>query len=151
MAHGDSVYLPEISEPARRLSLATGEVQGTFRSVVPPAFDGDMGYFLASERWDLPWKLSAINQTTGTVAWTSTGDGKYVTPPIVVDGKVIIGSTEGQVTALDQETGAQVWSASAGIQIGGWQGPNPNRLVALTAADGLLLVPSYDTLVAFGG
>jgi outer membrane protein assembly factor BamB len=149
VVHGDSVYVRDDAGMApKRLSRATGAVLGTFDATVAPAFDGDLGFFL--DTFASPPRLRAISQTTGAVAWTATADGELVTAPIVVDGKVIVGSGTGLVTALDEQTGATVWSANAGAPIGFPDEHNAVQLTGLNVAGGLLLVPAGGKLVAYG-
>ena len=151
VVHGDSVYIRDwASYPPRRLSRATGETLGTFNSLLAPAFSGDVGFFVAPFGDTPSWTIAAINQVSGTLLWTATGDGRYTAAPVVIDGKVIVGSTSGAVTALDEHSGAHVWSANAGSPI---HYPNEHdavQVVGLNVADGLLLVPTATALVAYG-
>jgi outer membrane protein assembly factor BamB len=90
--------------------------------------------------------LNAKTLSDYSNVWSFTGDGGLVTSPIIVDTAVIVGSSSGQVYALDTATGAQLWTANVGAAI-----TNGNGFVisALAAGDGLLVVPAGNTLSAF--
>lgn len=151
--HDDSLYVRKDrgpGAPQRRLSLATGAELGTYSARVAPAFDGDLGFFLAPAGPTGPLTLSAIHQKTGALAWSTTGDGQLVTSPVIIDGKVILGSSTGRVTAFDEVTGVEVWAADTGAPIKLPEEYNGFQTAALAAADGLLLVPASGRLVAFG-
>ena len=74
----------------------------------------------------------------------------FTTAPVVLDGKVVIGSSTGLVTAFDASSGVQIWSATAGAPISTPDEHNTFQTVGLNVADGLLLVPAGGKLVAFG-
>jgi outer membrane protein assembly factor BamB len=151
VVHGDSAYVAdEAGRPWKRLARATGAILGSVDTASPPAFDGDVGFFLAFTAPSGPTTLSAVSQSTGAVLWSTVGDGTFDTPPVTVDGKVLVGSASGRVTALDQATGAVLWSADPGTPLGPGIGPLPSSLTSLTVADGLLLVPAANALVAYG-
>lgn len=152
--HEESLYTRQslgYDTPQRRLSRTTGAALGTHRSLVAPAFDGDLGFFVVPATPGGPMTLSAIDQRTGALVWSTAGDGQLVTAPVVIDGKVILGSSTGRVTAWDQRTGIEVWSASAGAALKLPVEHNSFQTAALAVADGLLLVPAGGRLVAFGG
>jgi alcohol dehydrogenase (cytochrome c) len=76
---------------------------------------GDKVYFSLTEA-----VLVAVDARTGKEAWRATvgdnGTGQYLTaPPLVADGKLIVGVSggdapnRGYVSALDPETGKQIW------------------------------------------
>jgi outer membrane protein assembly factor BamB len=79
--------------------------------------------------------------------WSFSGDGGLVTSPIIVGQAVIIGSSSGQVYALDAAIGTQLWTANAGGTI--YSGNSGNVISGLAAGDGLLVVPAGNTLSAF--
>jgi outer membrane protein assembly factor BamB len=60
--------------------------------------------------------------------WSFAGDGALVTAPLVVNNYVFIGSSNGNLYALDGTSGAQLWTKNLGA--------------ALPAGDGLLIVPA---------
>jgi outer membrane protein assembly factor BamB len=122
------------------VNATTGAQLGTFTADVVPAVSTTTGFFLQSGT------LSAKSLSDYSTAWSFTGDGGLVTSPIIIDTAVIIGSSSGQVYALDGATGAQLWTANVGAAI-----TNGNGFVisALAAGDGLLVVPAGNTLSAF--
>jgi len=126
------------------LSATTGQVVGTFSSTTTPAFDGPIMFTMNAGT------LQAVDWSTGQVLWSSTGDGTLDSAPIVVGGQVFVGGSSGAVDAFDEQTGAVTWSANAGASI-----PAPNETAAsmlsgLGAGDDLLVVPTTDSLVAYG-
>jgi outer membrane protein assembly factor BamB len=74
-----------------------------------------------------------------------------VTAPIAVNNYVFVGSTSGNLYALNATTGAQVWTKNLGAAIAGpATGGNANQgATGLSAGDGLLIVPAGNTVNAF--
>jgi outer membrane protein assembly factor BamB len=105
-----------------------------------PAIGETTGYFV--------WQgaLDAIDLSTWTVLWHFTGTGSYInTSPLVINGKyVLITDYNGTLFAVDGQTGQVVWSDTIA--------PPPNNMFlnwSPAAAEGLILVPSDDTLIAY--
>jgi outer membrane protein assembly factor BamB len=122
----------------------TGALLGTYVADNPPAIGTQTGFFLQSGT------LRGVTLANNTVIWSFTGDGLLVTSPIVVGQTVIIGSSSGNVYALDAATGTQVWTQNAGGAIApgaGWGASIP--LSGLAAGDGLLVVPAGNKVVAY--
>ena len=88
--------------------------------------------------------MNALTGSNNTVLWNFTGDGLLITSPIVVNQAVIIGSSSGNVYALNAATGQQLWTVNAG---GALQPGNSNS--GLAAGDGLLIVPAGNQVVAY--
>jgi outer membrane protein assembly factor BamB len=122
------------------VNATTGAQLGTFTADVVPAINSTTGFFLQSGT------LNARSLSDYSTMWSFRGDGGLVTSPIIVDQAVIVGSSSGQVYALDAATGAQLWTANAG---GAISAGNSNVISALAAGDGLLVVPAGNTLSAF--
>ena len=122
------------------VNATTGAQLGTFTADVVPAVNSTMGFFLQSGT------LNAKSLSDYSTVWSFTGDSRLVTSPIIVDQAVIVGSSSGQVYALDATTGAQLWTANVGNAISAGNG---NVISALAAGDGLLVVPAGNTLSAF--
>ncbi len=123
------------------VNATTGAQLGTFTADVVPAVNSTTGFFLQSGT------LNAQSLSNYSTVWSFTGDGGLVTSPIVVDQAVIVGSSSGQVYALDAATGAQLWTANVG---GAIVSPNSGNVIsALAAGDGLLVVPAGNSLSAF--
>lgn len=128
---GNSIYV----------NATTGAQLGTFTADVVPAVNSTTGFFLQSGT------LNAQSLSDYSTMWSFRGDGGLVTSPIIVDQAVIVGSSSGQVYALDAATGAQLWTANTG---GAIVSPNSGNVIsALAAGDGLLVVPAGNTLSAF--
>ena len=121
------VYSPNTSALAIFDAETGDNSAGTLAYSLPAAFNGSTGYFLQGS------KLQAINlteeATSDTVQWTFDGDNELNTPPIVVnDQYVVIGSSAGNLYAVDTTSGSTVWTQSLG-----------NDIVQLTVGDGLLV------------
>jgi outer membrane protein assembly factor BamB len=125
----------------------TGANYGTYLSDVPPALTATVSYYLQGGTFQYGSftgaTLSAVQQSDATTLWNFTGDGGLVTSPIVINQYVFIGSTGGNVYALDGATGQQVWQVSLGgvISQGARWGAG-SVLSGLSAGDGLLVIPN---------
>jgi outer membrane protein assembly factor BamB len=121
------------------VNATTGAQLGTFTADVVPAVNATMGFFLQSGT------LNAKALSDYSTVWSFSGDGGLITSPIIVNDAVIVGSSSGEIYALDAATGTQLWTANAGGAI------SLTGLVisGLAAGDGLLVVPAGDTLSAF--
>jgi hypothetical protein len=70
-----------------------------------------------------------------------------VTAPIVVDGDVYVGSSTGALYALDEATGAVVWTGNVGAA---FQAPGQNNTPSgLAAGEGHVIAPAGSTLAAY--
>jgi len=138
----NNVLYSLLGDPANGIyvNATTGVQLGTFTSDVVPAINSTTGFFLQSGT------LNAKSLSGYSTMWSFRGDGGLVTSPIIVDQAVFVGSSSGQVYALDAATGAQLWTANAGSAISAGNG---NVISALAAGDGLLVVPAGNTLSAF--
>jgi outer membrane protein assembly factor BamB len=122
------------------VNATTGAQLGTFTADVVPAVNSTTGFFLQSGT------LTAKSLSDYSTQWSFMGDGGLVTPPIIVNQAVIVGSSSGQVYGLNAATGAQLWTTNAGGAISSGTG---NVISGLAAGDGLLVVPAGNTLSAF--
>ena len=123
------------------VNATTGAQLGTFAADVVPAVNSTTAFFLQSGT------LNAKTLSGYSTLWSFSGDGGLVTSPIIVGQAVIIGSSSGQIYALDAATGTQLWTANAGGTI--YSGSSGNVISGLAAGDGLLVVPAGNTLSAF--
>ncbi len=125
-------------------NATTGAALASFSANPPPAFDGALGFFLTART------LQAEDLSTSRILWTFRGDGQLAgtSAPVAANGVVYIGSRSGALYALNQLTGATVWSGSAGAPIG-WAADIP--FSGLAIGEGLLVVPASNRLVAFAG
>ena len=143
------IYTRDFSSGNLILDAQTGAQLGTFPFTVPygysipiPAFSGSMGYFFDSAQ------LRGIDLGTGNTLWTFAGDGKLSSAPIVVGGNVYIGSTGGNLYALDGGSGALISSINVGSGISYPDEQNATQLAGLNAGQGYLLAPAGNRLVA---
>lgn len=142
VVHDDRVYVRDTDHPAV-LDAATGAVVAPFAASMAPAFEGNVQFSLLGNT------LSAVDLTTGATLWSQTGDGHFVTAPIVVGSDVAIGSTTGQVSLVNEQSGDVDWSGNAGSPITFPDEVDVRLLTGLAASDGRLFVPASHTLVAY--
>lgn len=120
------------------LNAFTGKLLGTYSASQIPAFSGTTGYFLNGST------LSAESLSTHTVLWTFKGDGALVTAPLVDGAYVYIGSSKGNLYALDATTGTQVWTTKVGAAMG------QSAYASLAAAEQVVAVPAGAHLSIYG-
>jgi outer membrane protein assembly factor BamB len=58
--------------------------------------------------------IYALNEVTGTKIWNYTTDSLVWSSPTVTDGKVFIGSLDGNLYALNEFTGTKIWNYTTG-------------------------------------
>jgi len=138
----------EISTVAQILNAATGTQVGTFNAAFPtpiPAFSTQTGFFQSAAT------LQAIDLSSHGVLWSFTGDNRLVSAPIVIDNVVIVGSSSGNVYAVDAASGSQImWGANAGAPIEGPDEHNVSQpLTGFGAGEGYLIVPAGSKLSAW--
>ncbi len=119
----------------------TGTNDGSYVASTPPAFTTTMGYFLQSGT------LQGILLSNNTVQWSFSGDGQLAGASIVVNQYVFIGSSSGNLYALDGTTGTQVWNVNLGAPIDYSVTELP--FTGLAAGDGLLVVPAGTKVTAY--
>lgn len=92
---------------------------------------------------------SGPHGTSGTPSDSPAPASVYLdSAPLVARGTAYVGSGSGRVYGLDLRTGRVRWRGDAGAPV---RAPVEAGFVAgLAAAEGLLLVPAYRRLVAFG-
>ena len=123
------------------LSASAGDSQGTFNPGPAPAVGNNVAYTL-----DNSSTVSAVGKAgLGNTNWTFGGDGNLDTAPIVAGGLVFVGSSAGNVYALDATTGATSWSTNVGTPISSWDWDKQK----LAAANGTLVVAAGSQLVAY--
>jgi outer membrane protein assembly factor BamB len=144
------------SDSGRILDVASGAELGQFASKGMPAVDGSVLFELVEmdgHTVDCPvraCKLQATNVDNQTTLWSFVGDGRLITPPLVVNGVVYIGSNTGNVFGLAENTGQLLWSAYVGGHIGGFDEQNTDAPpTAMGAADGLVIVSALGRVVAY--
>ena len=104
---------------------------GTLAYALPAAFSGSTGWFLQSPN------LQSVNltdeATSDTVQWSFSGDKVLSTAPIVVSDEtgnkyVIVGSSNGNLYAVNATSGSTEWTQALG-----------NDIVQLAVGDSLLV------------
>jgi outer membrane protein assembly factor BamB len=120
------------------LNATNGKLVGSYSASQPPAFSGKMGYFLNGST------LSAETLSNHTVVWTFNGDGALKTAPIVDGSYVYIGSSQGNLYALNASSGSQVWSTNVGAAMG------QTEFASLAAGGDVVAVPAGNILSIYG-
>ncbi len=93
--------------------------------------------------------LGAIDLKT-KVTWSFAGDGSLSSAPMVVDQTVYVGSTSGNLYALNVSTGKQVWTTNVGASILAPDEQNVGQpLTGFGAGDRMVVIPASTLLVAF--
>ena len=143
------VYTRDFNSGNLILDAQTGAQVGTFPITVPygytipiPAFSGSMGYFFDSAQ------LRGIDLGTGTTVWSFAGDGRLSSAPLVAGRYVYIGSTSGNLYALDLATGAPAGTINVGSGFAFPDEADALQLAGLSAGEGYLLAPAGNRLVA---
>jgi len=126
-------------------SAATGANLGPLSAHTLPAVAGNVVYTRTGTT------LAAIaGGGLGATLWQFSGDGQLVTAPLVVGNVVFVGSSSGQLYALDAATGAVRDALDVGAPM-----TVPDEfsyampLAGFGAANGTLVVPAGSELVAY--
>ncbi|HTT04491.1 MAG TPA: PQQ-binding-like beta-propeller repeat protein [Steroidobacteraceae bacterium] len=133
----------EIGPSGQVFNAETGAIEGSYSASGMPAFSATTGFFLFNST------LQGIQQSNNQILWSFAGDGSLVSAPVTVNNWVFIGSSGGNLYAVDATTGQQLWSQNLGAAI-----PSSNQYASdfysgLAAGDGLLIVPNGNYLTAF--
>lgn len=120
-----------------------GVALGTFTASQLPALTATTGYWLQNS------SLQAIARSDNQVQWSFAGDGTLVGSPVVVNNYVFVGSSSGNLYAVDASTGHQIWDQNLGAAIHGGINFNDTMYSGLAAGGGLLVVPSGDEVTAY--
>jgi outer membrane protein assembly factor BamB len=136
-------FAPSSTMPLAILDAGTGAPVGTYAADTPTAITGGLAY------WVRGGVLEAHNSTDLSLAWTFAGDGSLATAPVVANGVVYVGSTNGNLYGVDAAQGAQLWTAAAGSAISAPDGIFATELTGLAIGEGWLLVPAGTRLVAY--
>lgn len=131
----------------------TGTIIGSFNAKNTPAFSGSRGFFLNGPHFFGSFgTLQARDVNTNSVLWSFAGDGFLQSAVLVVNDYVYVGSAQGKLYAVNAATGQQVWVTTAGASIPYVDEQNVSQpLTSFAAAEGLLVVPTSTTLVAYEG
>src|SRR5688572_28060425 len=128
-----------------------GAIIGNFVAKNTPAFSGSRGFFLNGPNFFGSFgTLEARDVDTNAVLWSFAGDGSLQSAVLVVNDYVYVGSATGRLYALNAATGQQVWTTIAGTSIPYVDEHNVSQPVtSFAAGEGLLVVPTSTTLVAY--
>ena len=131
----------------------TGTIIGNFNAKNTPAFSGDRGFFLDGPHgFGSFGTLRARDVNTNSVLWSFAGDGFLQSAVLVVNDYVYVGSAQGKLYAVNAVTGQQAWVTTAGASIPYVDEHNVSQpTTSFAAAEGLLVVPTSTTLVAYEG
>jgi outer membrane protein assembly factor BamB len=132
----------------------TGGIAGTYTSKHVPAFYGNMGFFLNG-----PKNFGSFGTLEGrditdnnALVWSFAGDGYLQSSVLVANKYVYVGSDKGRLYAVEAATGHQVWTTNVGVGIPYVDELNVSQpLTSMAAGEGLLVVPTKTTLIAFEG
>jgi outer membrane protein assembly factor BamB len=131
----------------------TGSIVGTFNAKNTPAFSGSRWFALDGPHgFGSFGTLRARDVNTNAVLWSFAGDGFLQSAVLVVNDYVYVGSAQGKLYAVNVATGQQVWVTTAGSSIPYVDEHNVSQpLTSFAAGEGLLVVPTSTTLVAYEG
>ena len=119
------------------VDAATGRPVGSLAGTDSrPAFGGSFAFTFS------PDSIAAEDVNSNLLAWTFPGNGKLATQTLYANGYVYTGSSDGNLYALNAQTGALVWSDNVGSFAAG---------ATLVAAEHVLLAPAGTRLVAYHG
>ena len=144
------LYVRDIFSPEKIFDAETGAIIGTFVAKNSPAFRGTTGFFLeGSEVVGTFGTLRARDINTNAELWSFAGDGQLQSAVLVVNDFVYVGSASGKLYALNVATGQQAWVTTAGASIPYVSEIGGNPTTSFAAAEGLLVIPTSTTLVAY--
>lgn len=136
------LYIREVKfGPDPVFDAATGMNVGSFEHDSAVAFHKGYGFFVSKG------DLTARSIPSMKQIWELKGDGAGRSKPIVVNGHVYFTASSTAVAAVDEQTGAPVWSTylDLGEPSGGGE---DSPMTGLGAGGGALLVPWGNYLVA---
>ena len=147
--YNERLYVRDFSDTIHDSN--TGTVIGNFTSKHAPAFSGNSGFFLnGPDGFGSFGILEARDVNTHTLLWSFAGDGFLQSAVLVVNDHVYVGSALGKLYAVNAATGQKVWETTAGTSIPYVDEHNVSQpLTSFAAAEGLLVVPTSTTLVAY--
>jgi outer membrane protein assembly factor BamB len=133
--------------PGQIIDAMSGENLGSFRSLTAPAFHDGIAFFVDQGI------LSATDLASGAVRWVFRGDGMINTAPLVVDGRVYVGSSGGTLYALDGVSGANAWSESVTELSPSTDSPSfyGGVFTGFNAARSTLVITGSRNIITYGG
>ena len=127
------------------LDAVAGTYVGGFDADFAPAFHGKNGFFVQSTG------LRAVNVTSNATVWTATPSGgdAYSSPPIVVNGIVYVGTSQGNLLGYRAGNGKVALNMNMGYPISASEtGSVGSPEAGLGAGQGILVVPASTHLIA---
>jgi outer membrane protein assembly factor BamB len=131
----------------------SGAPVGSFTASVPPVFHGGTGYFLQYGT------LSAIDLATQVTRWTfkpalmNPNDG-VVTVPLVVGGRVFVGTEYGTLFGVDEATGAVTFTDEIHKPFDSittfYSWLNGLSITSFASAQGVIAVATSSDLIVYG-
>jgi outer membrane protein assembly factor BamB len=152
--HAGRLYVRGVLDvpPEEVYDAATGARAGSIRADYAPAFAGRTGVFadatLPGEHLKFGHTLVARSLPDGRARWRFRGDGYLDTAPLIVGRTVYVGSGSGRLYALSLRRGRVLWRSGRGRPILG-SGELTGSLAGLAAGEGVLVVPTFQRLVAY--
>ena len=92
--------------------------------------------------------MDAWQFTQQKTLWTFVGDGQLVTAPLVASSTVVVGSSSGNLYALDAVTGTLVSSDAIGYPLK-YTESGSGLTTGLAIADGMLFISANGALIAY--
>jgi outer membrane protein assembly factor BamB len=142
--YGGRVYARDTVYGNHVFDEASGHDLGGFGATAPPAFTETTGLFRSGST------LVARSLDSGATRWSFSGDGQLDTPPIVANGIAYVGSSDGNIYGIDIATGRVAWSDALPGPVNG-DNELQGVFIGLSASDGVLTVPSGNSIVAYTG
>ncbi|MCG6887185.1 MAG: outer membrane protein assembly factor BamB [Proteobacteria bacterium] len=126
------VPLPEIKDPIRVLTLWKRSLGfGVYNNYLKlrPYFHQQVGYGV-----DYYGLVMAFNPMTGETIWQTNLDLPLSTGPVIIDGRLYTGSSQGNLVALDPKDGHELWRTQVSSEI----------LAPPAGEEGIIVVRSVD-------
>jgi outer membrane protein assembly factor BamB len=136
--YAGKVYVRDWASSPAIFDQATGKLLGSFSASQPPAFDNGLAFYFNQGT------LRQVSVASSTIGWSFAGDGMLASSPVAANGFVFIGSSSGNLYALDEKSGMTVWTvkSSGPVQAGG-------ETSSMSIGGGALLVPVGTKLEAY--
>lgn len=130
--------------PSAQLDAQSGVLLNSYLASSLPAMNSQSLCYLQAGALNCPLLGG------GPPPWQFAGDGQLTTAPVLVNSYAFVGSAAGNLYAVNLLTGKADWQAQVGapIAVDVPGGPTP-MMSAITAGDGLLLVPAGNSLIAY--
>lgn len=122
-----------------------GEATAQHWGYFAPAFGNGSGFFTTRDGW-----LVATDEHDGQPRWSFRPGPMITTAPLALNGAVYTGTEDGHIYALDGISGDLLWEDTLGAPLAAPDEHNLTALTGMAAGEGVLVVPTNDTLFAYG-